>query len=234
MTDKPKRSILECEPGEYHAFKGGSGQCQCGQVASVSEAAPPKMCEDCEGESRTGTGQHGMAGEKCWCPCHKRGDGVAVPMPGYWKAGLASEAAPPRKQHTVECINSTVTACIGGCPTEADVPVPEWAMEAARNIGISAHRARSIRAAWKRSEEAQPVKQLAALRESFERSRPLCPDHRDKQRGGECMACAREAAEARVVELLDLLREVDLSPRFSSPEFAAKVRAALAPKGGDR
>lgn len=43
------------------------------------------MCADCEVEGRTGTGVHGE-NEDCWCPCHKRGDGVAVPMPGYFTA----------------------------------------------------------------------------------------------------------------------------------------------------
>jgi hypothetical protein len=70
---------------------------------SPAPAAPPEpigkraiFCGDCEAESRTGTGVHGKAGEECWCPCHKRGDGVAVPMPGYFTAGLAgSRPAPP-------------------------------------------------------------------------------------------------------------------------------------------
>jgi hypothetical protein len=48
------------------------------------ERSGRKLCADCEAESRTGTGAHGMPGEKCWCPCHGRGDGVAVPMPGYY------------------------------------------------------------------------------------------------------------------------------------------------------
>jgi hypothetical protein len=41
------------------------------------------MCADCEAESRTGTGVYGD-NEPCYCPCHGRGDGVAVPMPGYY------------------------------------------------------------------------------------------------------------------------------------------------------
>lgn len=39
------------------------------------------------------------------------------------------------------------------------------------------------------------LKMLSAQRESFERTRPLCPDHRDKQRGSECMACKVERLE---------------------------------------
>lgn len=28
------------------------------------------LCAECEAECRTGTGRHGMPGEKCYCPCH--------------------------------------------------------------------------------------------------------------------------------------------------------------------
>lgn len=61
-----------------------------------------KMCADCETESRTGTGQHAIAGETCWCPCHKRGDGIAVPMPGRWTAGLSEPLAEAKMRAAAE------------------------------------------------------------------------------------------------------------------------------------
>jgi len=89
-------------------------------------------------------------------------------------------------------------------PAKAEAEsVPGWCFDAARQIdnGISiGWMARLIHAAWlasdesKRAERSMLTSMLAAQRESFERTRPLCPDHRDKQRG-ECMACHVERLE---------------------------------------
>jgi hypothetical protein len=52
------------------------------------------------------------------------------------------------------------------------------------------------------TERARLQKFYRGLLDSLERARPLCPDHRDKQRGDDCMVClaalrSREQAEAR-------------------------------------
>lgn len=76
--------------GERRVYDMPSNVCACwGDLWAVfrQQAHKNVFCADCETESRTGTGVHG-ANEDCPCSCHKRGDGVAVPMPGYWTKGL--------------------------------------------------------------------------------------------------------------------------------------------------
>lgn len=51
-------------------------------------------------------------------------------------------------------------------------------------------------------ERLVPIKFLHAI----ERQRPLCPDHRDKQLGKECLACMIEALERQLVSCRQLLR----------------------------
>jgi hypothetical protein len=66
----------------------------------------------------------------------------------------------------------------------------------------------TVRRAVERAEKAE--KQTSFLKrqaDSMERSRPLCPDHRDKQRGKECLACQVEKAQAERDAALDACRE---------------------------
>jgi len=42
---------------------------------------------------------------------------------------------------------------------------------------------------------------------SLEQSRPLCPDHRDKQRGRPCLACTIEVRDKKIHKLSALAKE---------------------------
>ena len=60
---------------------------------------------------------------------------------------------------------------------------------------------------------------LNQLIEAFDRARPLCPDHRDKQRGKSCLACRIETLERALQfyadkENWDMQNPIKLDPEY--------------------
>lgn len=61
---------------------------------------------------------------------------------------------------------------------------------------------------------------LGRQRDSFERTRPLCADHRDKQAGKECLACTieRQAKALGFIHTLSLVHRYDSGDRAGTEE----------------
>jgi hypothetical protein len=59
-------------------------------------------------------------------------------------------------------------------------------------------------------EKALPDEKMVPIRflHAMERLRPLCPDHADKQRGKECLACQIESLERTVERLNQTIAEL--------------------------
>ena len=60
------------------------------------------------------------------------------------------------------------------------------------------------------------VQMIREITDSFERTRPLCPDHRDKQEGSGCLAC-------RIEMLINSIKKMKKHATRELPEHQADL-----------